>query len=262
VSHVHVSRVNRGWVLRSHDHVSPDEFDAAISTIRSSGGGAVRWFVSHPTDVEKSCAKRHHLTPDVPLLLMRCDLPLDARHRVPDGFFTRPFRPGLDNDEWLEVNARAFAGHPEQGDWNHVVLAERLAAPWFDPHGFLIHEVEGRIAGFCWTQVHDDAGVHHHHDADGHHHDHTGVQHHDHAHDEHRPSEPAGEIYVIGVDPAHHGKGLGRALTIAGFAHLSGKGLRQGMLYVAGDNAPAIGLYTSLGMRVAHQDDVFSGVVA
>lgn len=237
--------------MRSHDHVSLAEFDSAISSIRSAGGGSVRWFVNDPTDVERDCAARHELRIDVPLLLMRCDLPLDARHRTPDGFVTRAFRPGVDNDEWLDVNARAFAGHPEQGDWNHDVLAQRLAEPWFDPQGFLVHEIDGRIAGFCWTQVHRDAEMHHH----DHDHGHSGAHHHD-------QTEPAGEIYVIGVDPAHHGKGLGRALTIAGFTHLAAQGLRRGMLYVAGDNTAAIGLYSSLGMTVTQHDEVFVGVIA
>jgi mycothiol synthase len=66
---------------------------------------------------------------------------------------------------------------------------------------------------------------------------------------------------VIGVDPAHHGKGLGRALTVAGFAHLAARGLRHGMLYVAGDNKAAVSLYESLGMRTAHRDEVFVGTV-
>lgn len=239
--------------MRSHDHVSPGEFDAAIADIRSSGGGSVRWFVSNPTDAERGYAAHHGLTIDVPLLLMRCDLPLDSRHRTPTGFATRAFRAGIDNDEWLAVNARAFADHPEQGDWNHDVLAERLAEPWFDPHGFLIHEINGHIAGFCWTQVHHTGA--HHNTSGAHHHDHTGAHHHD-------QQEPAGEIYVIGVDPVHHGKGLGRALTIAGFAHLATHGLRRGMLYVAGDNSPAIHLYSSLGMTVAHRDEVFVGIIS
>jgi ribosomal protein S18 acetylase RimI-like enzyme len=33
------------------------------------------------------------------------------------------------------------------------------------------------------------------------------------------------------------------------------------MLYVAGDNTPAIRLYESLGMRIAHRDDVYVGTV-
>jgi mycothiol synthase len=174
---------------------------------------------------------------------MRCALPLADRHQPPAGFTTRAFRPGIDDDEWLAVNSRAFAEHHEQGDWTREVLASRFAEPWFDAQGFLVHEIDGRIAGYCWTKVHEGGD--------------------DHAHggtvDEH--SMPVGEIYVIGVDPAHHGKGLGRALTIAGFQHLAALGLRHGMLYVAGDNHAAIALYESLGMRVAHTDDVYVGSV-
>lgn len=230
MSRLEISRINRGWVMRSHDHVTRDEFDAAISNITSRGGGPVRWFVFEPNNDEHGFAIDNGFTPDTPLLHMRCDLPLAAHHHVPPGFTTRPFRPGVDDEEWLSVNARAFAGHPEQGEWTQAELAARLAEPWFDSEGFLIHEIEGRIAGYCWTKTH-------------------------------RSIPPYGEIYVIGVDPAHHGKGLGRALTIAGFARLSSLGLRHGVLYVAGDNAAAIGLYESLGMRTVHRDEVFAGVV-
>lgn len=247
MSHVHLSRVNRGWVLRSHDHLSAHDVDAALHTVRSSGGGSVRWFVFEPTDAEIASAERHGLRADAPLLHMRCSLPLAADHRVAEGFVTRPFRPGVDNAAWLEVNARAFADHPEQGDWNEEVLVEQLAAPWFDAHGFLLHEREGSIAGFCWTQVHDHTVAHDHGRSDAHDHTHTA---------------PVGEIYVIGVDPAFHGRGIGRSLTIAGFAHLAHRGLRQGMLYVAGDNTPAIALYESLGMTVVRRDHVFVGTIS
>jgi len=217
--------------MRSHDHVTRGDFDAAIASIAADGGGSVRWFVCEPNADELHFANHHGLMADAPLLHMQCELPLAHAHRVPAGFVTRPFRPGIDNDEWLAVNARAFADHPEQGEWNHVVLNERLAEPWFDAAGFLLHDINGRIAGYCWTKVH-----------------HT--------------TPPTGEIYVIGVDPAHHGKGLGRALTVAGFAHLAARGLRHGMLYVAGDNKAAVSLYESLGMRTAHRDEVFVGTVS
>jgi len=228
VSRVEVSRINRGFVVRSNAHLTREEVDGFIRDIANAGGGSLRWFVCEPTPQERAAASTHGLSAAAPLLHMRCALPLDARHRVPDGFTTRPFRPGVDDDEWLALNARAFASHPEQGDWTREVLAARMSEPWFDAAGFLVHEIDGRMAGFCWTKVHD-------------------------AH---------GEIFVIGVDPAHHGKGLGRALTVAGFAHLASRGLRNGMLYVAGDNTAAKSLYESLGMRVAHRDEVFVGTVA
>ncbi|MFM8968936.1 MAG: mycothiol synthase [Actinomycetota bacterium] len=244
MSSIHISRINRGWVLRGHGRVSRDDFNSAITQVKHAGGGTVRCFICESTADERSLAASHGLKQSAPLLHMRCALPLATRHRAPDGFVTRAFRPGIDDAEWLAVNSRAFAAHPEQGDWTHEVLSSRIAEPWFDAAGFLIYEVAGRIAGFCWTKVHESG--------------------HGHVHGESTidASVPAGEIYVIGVDPAQHGTGLGRALTIAGFAHLAARGLHHGLLYVAGDNAAAIRLYESLGMTVAHHDDVFIGVVA
>src|SRR5947199_223127 len=65
----------------------------------------------------------------------------------------RPFRPGADEDAWLRVNKRAFAGHPEQSAWTREMLEVRERLPWFDAGGFLLHEDDGRLAGFCWTKV-------------------------------------------------------------------------------------------------------------
>ncbi len=71
----------------------------------------------------------------------------------------------------------------------------------------------------------------------------------------HRESTPVlGEIYVIAVDPRHHGHGWGRSLTVAGLEFLTARGIRQGMLYTESDNDAAVGLYRSLGFTVDHVD--------
>ncbi|WP_281895321.1 mycothiol synthase [Phytohabitans aurantiacus] len=140
--------------------------------------------------------------------------------RVPDGVEVRAFRPGEDDDAWVEVNARAFADHPDQGRWTLRDLHVRMAEPWFDPEGFLIAtDPAEKLLGFHWTKVH------------GHHHEH----------------QPIGEVYVVGVDPSAHGLGLGRALTVAGLRHLRGRGLDQAMLYVDESNVRAVALYEGLG---------------
>lgn len=54
-------------------------------------------------------------------------------------------------------------------------------------------------------------------------------------------------MYVVGVAPAHQGRGLGRALTVAGLHHLRSVGLTQAMLYVDADNEAAVRTYTRLG---------------
>jgi mycothiol synthase len=140
--------------------------------------------------------------------------PLDPP-RFPAGTTLRTFRPGQDEAEWLSLNARAFAKHPEQGAWRRHDLELREQEPWFDPAGFFIAERDGAMTGFHWTKVSGPAGI--------------------------------GEVYVVGVDPGERGTGLGRALTLAGLRYLRDRGLAEAMLYVDEDNVPAIRMYEGLG---------------
>jgi len=146
--------------------------------------------------------------------------PLD-QPRFPPGTALRTFRPGQDEDEWLSLNRRAFAEHPEQGAWTRHDLELREQQPWFDPAGFFIAERDGAMAGFHWTKVHgpEDAPA--------------GI----------------GEVYVVGIDPGERGTGLGRALTLAGLGYLRDRGLTDAMLYVDEDNVPAIRMYEGLGFE-------------
>ena len=160
---------------------------------------------------------------------------------IPEGLQLRTFLPGIDEEAWLAVNAAAFAGLPDQGGWSIDDLSRRMAESWFDPSGFLVATDErGDIAGFHWTKVH--GGDHHHGEVD---HDRLHAEGVDHSHG--HGHEALGEVYVIGVDPAHQGTGLGRALLIAGLRSLAARGLTQAMLYVDAANEPAIRLYASLG---------------
>jgi mycothiol synthase len=150
-----------------------------------------------------------------------------------DGVVLRTFRPGTDDEPWLTLNARAFADHPEQGSWTMADLHARMDEAWFDPEGFLIAEEDGVMVGFHWTKVHGSTM-------------HVTPGEEPHAH------EPIGEVYVVGVDPDHQGRGLGRSLTLAGLHRLRAQGLPQAMLYVEGDNAAAQTVYRRLGF--AHWD--------
>jgi mycothiol synthase len=153
-----------------------------------------------------------------------------AEPHLPGGITVRAFQPGRDEDAWLALNAAAFASHPEQGAWTAADLEQREQEDWFDPAGFFLAERGSALAGFHWTKVHP---------ADG-------------------ESPPIGEVYVVGVDPAEQGTGLGRALTLIGVHYLRDRGLDQVMLYVDESNVAAVRLYESMGFARWSVDVMYS----
>jgi mycothiol synthase len=189
---------------------------AAVLEARALGARQVVIDVEDAGEVHDEMAIANGLRRTREVLRMWRELPI----REPWSLEVRPFVPGQDDDAWIEVNNRAFTWHPDQADFTPERLAAKMAEPWFDADGFLLTEVDGRLAGFCWTKIHADE----------------------------RP--PLGEIFVIAVDPAFAGRGLGRALVLAGLDWLTDQGLRNGILYVEGTNDTAIALYEKLGFEV------------
>ena len=237
VGYAQVTRGDASWALEfvvDPHHRDPDcaiDRDlvrAALEEVARAGGGHITLWVPKPTDASDRVAAGAGLHRSRDLLQMRRPLPVDASYELE----TRAFEPGRDEEAWLEVNNRAFAAHPEQGGWDLDTLKCREGEAWFDPAGFLLHEQDGRLAGFCWTKVHDD----------------------------HDPA--LGEIYVVAVDPGFQGQGLGRRLVLAGLDWLAGRGLGTGMLYVDASNQPAVRLYEDLGFTVDHIDRAYVGDVA
>jgi len=202
----------------------------AAAQIATKGGGlAVLWVLGGDERADDAFAAAG-FAPQRDLLQMRIALPLKEAPAWPPGTEVRTFVPGRDDDAWLEVNNRAFADHPEQGGWVRETLARRMAEPWFDPAGFVLAVDDDGLAGFCWTKVHPPA-----------------------------PGDPdaLGEIFVIGVEPSRHGRGLGRALVVAGLAKLADRGIRTGMLFVDGANSAAVHLYESLGFTIHRRDRAY-----
>jgi mycothiol synthase len=240
VGYAQVTKGEHSWALelvidphhrRRAADIGTDLVTAALGVVATEGGGHVHLWVPKPAAHHDEIAARAGLTPGRELLQMRVALPRDE----PWTLDVRPFVPGQDEEAWLEVNNRAFDWHPEQGDWDLETLTSRERQPWFDPAGFLLHERHpppgkrgprgSRLAGFCWTKVHDEPRL--------------------------------GEIYVIAVDPDFQGLGLGRALVLAGLDSLARRGLTVGMLYVDRINTGAVHLYEDLGFTVDHVDRAY-----
>jgi mycothiol synthase len=123
------------------------------------------------------------------------------------------FRVGRDEDEWVSLNARTFAFHPEQGAVSTTDVEQLETEPWFEAENFLVLRRDAVMIGYCWLKVEDDRG----------------------------------EFYVVGVSPDHQGEHLGATLFDAGLARLADLGIRDAHLYVEGDNEPALRLYRARG---------------
>ncbi len=200
--------------------------------LRLSPDGSLRLWAHGEHPAAEALARSAGFAPSRVLWQMRRSLaaPLPP-YALPDGVRLRAFVVGQDEQEWTALNARAFAGHPEQGRWGVEEVLLREQEPWFDPSGFLLAERTGadgrpRLVGFHWTKVHGG-------DVSG---GHAG-----HAH------PPVGEVYVVGVDPAEQGRGLGPALTLAGLHSLAERGLDDVLLYVDESNHAAVRVYERLG---------------
>lgn len=194
---------------------------AALAEAAFAGGGPVTAWSHGDHPAAARLAAHHGLARVRELWVMRrpTSLPLPELH-VPDGVTVRGYRPE-DEAEVLRVNAAAFAHHPEQGSMDADDLAARMGEPWWDPAGLLVADSGAGLRGFHWTKQHDAA---------------------------------LGEVYVVGIDPAAQGQGLGKVLTLAGLHHLEDLGVDEVLLYVESDNTPAVRVYSGLGFDHAATD--------
>lgn len=166
--------------------------------------------------------------------LLQMRRPLNDLPAVPSvpGVRVTTYSGAGDDAGLLRVNNAAFAWHPEQGGWSEADLAERRGEAWFDPDGLFLayDDADGALLGFHWTKVH---------------------------------SESLGEVYVVGVDPAAQGRGLGNLLTLTGLHHLADRLAGRShdasvMLYVEADNTAAVKTYRRLGFEVSNIDAAYA----
>ncbi|MBF6516191.1 mycothiol synthase [Nocardia cyriacigeorgica] len=204
-----------------------------VAAALEAGGAGARVWAHGNLPAARAVSGRLGLTIARELWQMRRDLATGELPElaVPQGILLRTYAGPDDDAELLRVNNAAFAWHPEQGGWTEREIAVRRDEPWFDPAGlFLAVDAgdPGRLLGFHWTKVHTEL------------------------------DPPLGEVYVVGIDPAAQGRGLGRLLTLAGLHYLRDRGLGAVLLYTEADNAAAVHTYTRLGFAVAHVDAAYA----
>ena len=204
---------------------------AMVRTGLAEGGADARVWAHGNLEPARATAAALGLVVARELLQMRRPLTDLPPVTIPDGVRITTYTGPADDAELLRVNNTAFAWHPEQGGWTDAEIAERRGEPWFDPPGLFmaVDEQTDKLLGFHWTKVH---------------------------------TADLGEVYVVGVDPAAQGRGLGGTLTLVGLHHLADR-LSESeqpvvMLYVEADNSAAVKTYQRLGFDVASVDAAYA----
>lgn len=196
--------------------------------------GAARFWAHGTLPAAQSTAQALGLATVRELLQMRRSLRGLPQPTIPPGVSIRTYAGPGDDAELLRVNNAAFSWHPEQGGWTAEDLAQRRAEAWFDPAGLFLAFDGPVLLGFHWTKIHSG-----------------------------KPgAERAGEVYVVGVDPAAQGRGLGRVLTEVGLAYLADRLADVDpaivLLYVEADNTAALRTYQQLGFVVHSVDTAYA----
>ena len=224
------------------------ETDSAVIVVdpqfRRQGIGAgllacVRKLSPHPTiwafgnlPEAQAFAAHEGLTEVRRLLVMRRDLHEHPAALSPDdiepaGVVIETFQPA-DLSALVEVNAEAFADHPEQGDLTAADFEQRMSQPWFDPEGLLLAKDDdsGRLLGYHWTKI--------------------------------EPREPGaapvGEVYALAVLPEAGGRGIGRALLAAGVRWMQHQGVTEVILYVEASSTRVVEMYRSANFVTVSSD--------
>ena len=201
----------------------------AIMTAHSKGARQLDLWAYNDTAASQQMAAQFGFAPARRLFhLHRHMRSAPPAPRLP-GATLRPVRPGVDDEAWLELNNRIFAGHRENGRWTLDDLRARMEQPWFRPDDVLMLEVDGALAGFCWLKVEERA-------ADG----------------------RVGEIYIIGTAPEYQGRGFGRFLLARALGRLREREAAVAAIYVDQSNEAAVELYTSSGFHYHHVDVCYS----
>jgi mycothiol synthase len=215
-----------GQLVVSPDHRRRGIGSLLLQRLIMESSSPLRVWAMGDTPAARALAATAGMVPRRELLIMERQLDDEVPEPVmPPGVQIRTFVPGQDEQEWLRVNAAAFADHPEQALIDSDDLADRMAESWFDPNGFFVATINDTMVGFHWTKQHQDQ---------------------------------LGEVYVLGIAPSAAGGGLGKALLLTGLRSLQERGSTRVELYVEADNRAAVELYLFYGFATVSRDVMYA----
>ncbi len=138
----------------------------------------------------------------------------------------RHLEPG-EEDKLTFIQNRAFVDTWGYNPNTKEEILCRTRLPSCSPQNVLLMGEEEHPIGYCWTKINSGGKKHNGH--------------------------RSGRIHMLGVDPGHRGKGIGKQALLAGLAYLHGEGIQFVELTVDEENKAACELYRSLGFEISGQ---------
>jgi len=133
----------------------------------------------------------------------------------------RPLGHG-EEDKLTQIQNRCFAGSWGYNPNTVEEIIYRINLSGCSADDILLTYEGDRAIGYCWTEVIPGRGA----------------------------TEREGRISMLGTEPEHRGKGVGKRVLTAGLAHLNSKGARVIEVTVDSGNEAALALYRSAGFEV------------
>jgi len=127
-----------------------------------------------------------------------------------------------EEDKLLQIQNRSFANTWGFSPNTIEDIIYRISLPNCSSKDIILASADKPIA-YCWTKI--DSG------------------------EDKAIGEGKGRIYMLGVDPDHRGKGVGKQVLLAGLSHFESKGVRIVELTVDSENKTACALYRSVGFE-------------
>jgi mycothiol synthase len=141
---------------------------------------------------------------------------------LPDGYTSQHLSPG-EEDILTRLQNRCFA---DTWGYNPNTVEEityTLNLSDRSPRDVILICQEDEIVGYCWTQVNCPADI---------------------------AAEQHGRIFMLGVDPDHRGKGIGKIALRAGLGYLRDHGVDIAELTVDSENQAAYSVYRWAGFEL------------
>ena len=153
-----------------------------------------------------SILKRMGFSPVRVYLLMQWKTTKLPLYDAPDGYFFRPLLGNKDVDTLTQLQNASFSGSWGFSPNTTEQIQYRTRMSNTKPGGIIFLCAEQEVCGYCWTFIFNDGKFW------------TGI------------------IAMIGIDPIHRNKGLGKPLLLAGLKFLHSKGAQYVELEVDSQN--------------------------